>query len=111
MECSEHLRAEIDTYCFLVRTRCKPAAALAVQQRFIASAIQHVAFFDTGLQVYTEELADGWVTLWIYKFSHILEVIKSLPQAPETSFDHWVLGKLFGYSEDSIAEYLADFSK
>lgn len=59
-----------------------------------------------NLLVHTEELDDNWQTLWIYKQPYILEVIKSLPRVPETVFDHWVLGKLFGYDEAAILDYL-----
>lgn len=110
VECPEYLQGEIDTCCYMVKTG-KPAAMIPVQKRFLDSAIERVASVHCGLEIRTEELADGWVTLWIYKYPHILEIIKSLPQAPQTPFDHWVLGKLFGYSEDSIAEYLANLDK
>ena len=59
-----------------------------------------------GLNCYVEKLAEDWLTIWIYKLPFILEVIKSTPQAPKTTFDHWVLGKLFGYSEEAIQEFI-----
>lgn len=53
-----------------------------------------------------EILSKGWVTFWGYKYPHILEVIKNMPQAPKTVYDHWVLGKLFGYDEVAIQEFV-----
>lgn len=111
MECPEYLKSEIDTYSLMVMTGCKPAAMFVVQRRFTVSAIQRVSSVGVGLHVHVEDLSDGWVTLWIYKHPHIIEVIKSLPQTPQSAYDHWVLGKLFGYSEDSIAKFLANLNE
>ena len=36
----------------------------------------------------------------------MLEIIKALPHNPKTVYDHWVLGKAFGYSDESIGEFL-----
>lgn len=59
------------------------------------------------LMVHIQDLNDpDWQTLWVYKHPHVLEVIKSLPRVPKTVFDHWILGKLFGYDETAIQSYL-----
>jgi len=54
-----------------------------------------------GLETYEQIICNGWASLWIYQYPHIREVIESLPDAPQTVYDHWVLGKLFGYSEEA----------
>lgn len=61
-----------------------------------------------GLYLYTQSLSDEWVAVYIYKYPHILNVIQGSPDAPISSYDHWVLGKLFGYDEQSIHEFLED---
>ncbi len=33
-------------------------------------------------------LAEGWVTILIHKYPHILEIIKAVPDKSETAFDH-----------------------
>ena len=97
-------RGEIEAYCYLVQ-RGKPAALVAIQERHVERALALItqAF---GLNAFTEPLAEGWVSLWIYKYPHILDVIKTVPQAPKTVADHWILGKLFGYEEAAIQEFL-----
>lgn len=97
-------RGEIDTYCYLVQ-RGKPAAMLSVQKRYLDEAIALVSELHR-LMFYTEKLTEDWGVLWIYRYPHILEVIKSLPQVPNTVVDHWLLGKLFGYEEIAIQEFL-----
>lgn len=94
---------EVMAYCYMVK-RGKPAAMVAVQERYRTEVIRIVA--DMGLQTYIEPLDDGWFTLWIYRYPHIFEVIKCLPQTPKTITDHWILGKLFGYDEEAIQEFL-----
>ena len=97
-------RAEIDAYCYMVQ-RGKPAAMVSIQERHLKEAVALVTDLYQ-LKVYTENLVEGWTTLWIYRYPHILEVIKSVPQVPDTVFDHWLLGKLFGYEEVAIQEFL-----
>jgi hypothetical protein len=95
---------ELDAYCYMVQ-RGKPAALVPVKGRYLEEALA-VITARYGLKSYAEELANGWCMLWIYKYPHILEVIKATPQAPKTVFDHWVLGKLFGYEEAAIEDFL-----
>ncbi len=99
---------DILMYCEFVK-RGKPAANLPLQERLIESALK-IAHGVDGVQTYIEDLDAGWVTFWIYKHPHILDVIKAVPQVPKTAYDHWVLGKLFGYEEVAIGEYIASRS-
>jgi len=96
---------ELMTYCYLVE-RGKPAASIAVHKRDLEQAERIVS--QEGLNYYTEYLADEWVTFWVYQHPHILKVIKTIPQAPKSEYDHWVLGKLFGYDDSSIAQFLSN---
>ena len=98
-------KGEIRTYCYMVQTG-KPAALIPFQERHVDAAVVFVTV-ELGLSTYIEKLAEGWVSFWIYKYPHILEVIKTTPQAPKTTFDHWVLGKLFGYEEVVIQEFIS----
>lgn len=93
----------VRTHCEFVKTG-KPASSIAVQLRYIDDVTRLVNFYK--LSHYVEPLYDGWKTIWIYRYPHILEVIKESPQAPKSNYDHWVLGKLFGYDEASIQDFL-----
>lgn len=99
----ERLLGQVDAYCYMVQ-RGKPAAMVAVQERHLAEVSQVITGVHK-LNVYVEPLSEGWLSVWIYKYSHILQVIKDLQQAPKTALDHWILGKLFGYSEEAIQEF------
>lgn len=99
----EFIKGEVQAYCMMVKNG-KPAASLAVQERYIDEIITIVK--SRQLNSYVECLAEGWKTLWIYKYHHVLEIIRGLPQVPESIVDHWLLGKLYGYDEESIADFL-----
>ncbi|MGG1155118.1 hypothetical protein ABE237_15750 [Brevibacillus formosus] len=96
-------KGEVTAYCYMVH-RGKPAAMIPFQEKYREDVITFVTTQE--LKVYTEPLAEGWFTLWIYKHPHILDVIQSVPQVPTSVFDHWILGKLFGYEESAIQEFL-----
>lgn len=99
------LIGKVDTYCYLVQ-RGKPCAMLPIQERYLLKVKEHIKKIY-GLKIYNEKLSDGWLTLWIYKDDFMIEIIKSLPEKPKTIYDHWVLGKAFGYSDEAIKEFLS----
>ena len=102
----EFVKGQVSAYCEMVQ-RGKPSAILPIQNRYVAELRRYIES-QYGLYAYAEELAEEWTTLWIYKDSHILKIIQNLPYKPETVFDHWVLGKIFGYSDEAIRQYLED---
>jgi hypothetical protein len=99
-------RDELRIYCQLVK-RGKPAASIPLQNRHVVEAT-NIVDQEGDILNYTETLSDGWITFWIYKYPHILEVIKSTPQAPKTIYDHWILGKLYGYEEVAIQSFISE---
>jgi len=100
--------ANVDLYCLMVQ-RGKPCACMAIQDRYIKEttgiADKH------GLRTHIEDLAEGWKTLWVYKDEYMLDIIKLLPNEPVTKFEHWVLGKAFGYSDEAIKTFLEELSE
>ena len=96
--------SRIDLYCDWIN-KGKPCACEAIQDRYVNETAQRIKS-KNRLQVYIENLAPGWKTVWAYKEDYMLEIIKSLPEKPKTVFDHWVLGKAFGYSDEAIKNFL-----
>ena len=97
------LKEKIYDYCYQIKT-CKPVVNIAIQDRYIEEAKQIIN--KSGYKYFTELLSDGWLTLWIFKNDIMLEIIKALPDKPKTIYDHWVLGKAFGYSYEAIEQFL-----
>jgi hypothetical protein len=100
---SDSVLLQLTNYCFLVNTG-KPSSLMPLQVKYRDDAIEFIKNYN--LNYYIEELADGWLTLWIYKLPYILEIIKMAPNEPQNIFDHWMLGKLFGYSDYEIGEFI-----
>ena len=99
------LKEKIYNLCYQVKTG-KPAANLPIQKRYSNQATQ-IIVKECRLKYRIEPLSEGWSNFWIFKKDYMLEVIKRLPQKPKTTFDHWVLGKAFGYSDEAIEEFLS----
>lgn len=53
-----------------------------------------------------ENSVEGWCVIWIYIQDELMNVIDCLPKTPETAADHYLLGSLFGYSNESICAFL-----
>ncbi|MFZ7119488.1 MAG: hypothetical protein ACOWWH_00875 [Eubacteriaceae bacterium] len=100
------LITEIDLFCYMVE-RGKPTALITIKDQYINDAIDYVKL-NYKLETYVCDLADGWKQLWIYKRDYFIEIINCLPEMPKTIYDHWVLGKVFGYSDEAIEEFLHD---
>jgi len=96
---------ELNAYCYMVNKGCKPVAIMSLQNRYVDKAKEKVEKTD-GLKFYSEYLCEGWTTIYIYKHDYLLEVIKSSPSEPKTAYDHWVLGKMFGFSDEEIGKYI-----
>jgi len=101
---NEYLKATVELHCYLVNCG-KPCSSIAIQHRY-DDEVSKITKIN-GCKIYFELLAPDWTTIWIYKKDFMIEVIKALPDKPQTIFDHWVLGKAFGYSDEAIEGFLA----
>lgn len=108
MNINEHISGEITVYAYLVKNG-KPAALVSIQTRYIDASIKIIE--SHGLHHHHSQLADGWFELWMYKDPNMKEIIESLPNVPTTAFDHWVLGKMFGYSDIEIFTFITKHSQ
>lgn len=101
---NDFLKGQIDAYCYMIQ-RGKPAAMLPVQKRYAVDATNLVKIY--GLKTHIENLSEDWYEFWIYKHPHVLEIIKVLQQISDETLKHWILGKLFDYSDEAIREFLS----
>lgn len=96
-------KGKLISYCEFVQ-RGKPTAMMPIQDRYVKESTEIINNYN--LFYYIESLSEGWKTIWIYKEKYMLEVIQKLPEQPKTIFEHWILGKAFGYSEQAIKNFL-----
>jgi hypothetical protein len=95
---------DIATNCYMVERDVKPASCIPIQLKHYDDTKELMKNYDVNY--YIEELSEEWFTLWIYKYNHILDIIIHSPNEPKTIYDHWILGKLFGYSDSSIEKFI-----
>ena len=95
---------QLESECYMVQ-RGKPAALAPIKKSMY---MDYKVFVEEeyNLKVLIQDISEEWVSFYIYKSDYIKEIIESLPEKPESIFDHWVLGKLFGYSDEAINEFL-----
>ena len=107
---NNQLKEKIHNYCQYIITG-KSIANLPIQTRYIEKA-KNLIEKEYKLKIFIEPLAESWSSLWIYKKEFMIEIIKALPDDPKTIYDHWVLGKAFGYSDEELvsAEAIAPLS-
>lgn len=104
---SDGIKLQIITYCEGARTGSKPSAMTSIQTRYVEEMSNIVK--NEGLKLYIQDVVedDNWKIAFIYKHEYLLDVIKVAPEYPNSIFDHWVWGKLFGYSEEAIRDFVA----
>jgi hypothetical protein len=101
---SQNLLHESLTYCELVRTGIKPVACINCQKRYVDAVISLVA--SETLLSHVEQNGLDWKVVYMFKDDIMIEIIKELPEKPQSLFEHWVCGKAFGYSDSSIIDFI-----
>ena len=100
-------KIEIQLYIHQIKTG-KPCAYTNIKNDYLEEAI---AFIESeGLFTYVEENLYGWSVLYFFKHKKMEEIIKHphIPKVPKSDFDHWILGNLFGFSHESIMEFIGE---
>lgn len=99
------IKGQVLNYCESVSLGVKSVAVIPIQKRYKTEITDYIEN-NQKLLLEIEPLTDDWLNVYIYKYSFYKEVIKGLPDKPKTNFEHWILGKVFGYSDDSIAKFI-----
>jgi len=102
---------EAEAYSYMVK-RGKLAAYLQLHEADLSNVLNLLK--EDGISFLVEEFAGcDWVGVWMWHRPFVEELIKAfneieerLPEAARA----WYLGKLFGYSDDSIEGYIAEYA-
>lgn len=116
---SDNLKAKIEIYCYFIN-KGKPTAMEPIKDKDIKETIDIVK--KNGLDYFKKNLLrkdweafgydntdKSYVQVWIYKKPIMLDVIKKMPKRPKTIYDHWILGKIFGFSDEKIEEFIIEY--
>lgn len=95
--------------CYQVRNGAKPAGQIGVPTELIPVVKEIVQ--GEGCACIIDDVGYGRASIEIFKSRHIQLVIETLRQirgsVPE-AFSLWCSGKLYGYSEQAITEFLLE---
>jgi hypothetical protein len=95
---------QLTELCQLVYRGCKPAAMMPIMRKDLRFA--KIICTMENCKFKAVELSDEWVTFWVYIRDELSKIIDSLPKQPKTEADHYLLGSLFGYSNEAICDFL-----
>ena len=101
---NEVLLGQIEQDCYLISKGVRSAALLQFQHKksgdvdeIIKITKRHNVKYE--LKSFWEE---GWTELWIYENDIVRYIINELPDNPKLPSEHYILGKLFGYSDEKV---------
>jgi hypothetical protein len=104
MKMNDYTFGQFIELCQSVFRGCKPCAMMPLKKRDLDEAL----FFcnDEGCYSKTNKIDGEWVEFWIFKRMEIEKIIELIPEEPKTPLDHYLLGALFGYSNDAICDFI-----
>lgn len=89
---------------YLVKRQVRPAFNMALRKSMLDHALKLVR--DEGLHALVQPLSEQHVAFSVFAQPHLAAIIPQIDVLPNPLRD-WAYGKLFGYSEASIGEFLA----
>ena len=96
--------------CFLVNEGVRPVAEVVVRKEVWEDLLSEplVANALVNLQYHLIPRGEHHIAVFVFKYPHLLDVIRYLSgeSTDPQIFMAWASGKMFGYSEDQIAQYL-----
>jgi len=98
-------RGQLTELCQLVYRECKPCAMIFLKDEDIEMA-ENICMME-NCKYKAVYLSDGWKSFWIYIRDEISEIIETLPEKPETKADYYLIGSLFGYSNNTICNSIS----
>jgi len=102
---NEHTKGQLIELCQMVYRGAKPCAMMPIMEKDFKMA--KITCMMENCKFKAVYLSDGWNPLWIYIRDEISEIIDTIPEKPETKADHYLLGSLFGYSNDAICDFIS----
>ena len=106
---NDFTKGQLTELCQMVYCGAKPCAMMPIMDKDFKMA--KITCMMENCKFKAVNLSDGWKTLWVYIRDELPKVIDFLPTKPKTEADHYLLGALFGYSNDAICNFLNAFEK
>ena len=99
------LKIQILENVAMVERGVKPCSVLSVKSKYIQDIYKLLDDFEVCI-CFIETEDKNWMQLWIVKDIRLFDIILQLKSKPETNLDHFINGCIFGYSIESILNYI-----
>lgn len=100
----------VSAHSSLVNLEVRPVAEVIVRKDGVKRLLGDPGVTESlsDLQYHLIERGEHHVALYIFKYPHLREVVKHLSgeEADQRVFVAWANGKMFGYSEAQIANFV-----
>ena len=107
----EYLKGDLDgvlrSYIEAVQTGSKPAAACVIYRDLVPSAIEDLN--SAGLHYVVFPAESERATIYLFRDLSLAKVIRYIEKCDPNSdkqLGAWITGKLFGYSDKEVVDYL-----
>lgn len=101
---NDFTKAQLIGFSQQVYRGAKPLAVMPIKES--DKQIAKITVIKENCKFRIESTVEGWCVIWIYIKDELMDVIDCLSNIPETAADHYLLGSLFGYSNESICEFI-----
>lgn len=96
----------------LVNRGVRPVAEVVVRKESLERLLADpdVSGSLSGVQYHLVLRGEHHIAIYLFKHSHLREIVKHMSgeRADIRVFTAWVNGKMFGYADDQIAQFIAD---
>jgi hypothetical protein len=99
-----YLAGQVVAYCEQVKTGSRLAGQINCPSVYISKLIPLVA--QEGCKSAIERLNSRRVSLWIYRDKLAKRLVDHLQSAPTSELGIWSMGKLFGYADREIVNFI-----
>lgn len=102
----EIYEGQLMVYCYEISKGTKPVAVLVIKTKYTTEALGYIENEGLICSVRIMTKYPEWSSIYIYKDKYLEEIINNAPEEPNSVYDHWILGKLFGYSDAEIKKFI-----
>ena len=106
---NDFTKGQLTELCQMVKRGTKPCAMMPI--KFIDAEKARKICHDNGCKTISHNLKGDWFELWVHIRVELIPIIFSLPEVPKSPSDHYLLGALFGHSNEEICNFIRDEEK
>jgi len=103
---NDFIKGQLTELAAQVAAGVKLVAEVSIKRGEFDEYAKYLHLSYPALFCYLEESECGWGTLWIMKDHRLTPLIDERPTTPSSPADHFYLGKLFGYSDAAILDFI-----